>query len=184
LKYQDGKYYHVYNRGANRQNIFLSPGNYDFCIRLMKKYLLQYGVSVMAYCLMPNHYHLIVQQHENGSISRFIQTVFNSYTQAFNKVTGHSGTLFQGRARGIQIDNNDYALRLCQYIHHNPVAAKLVKLPADWKHSDYLNWIETRDGGITDLCLRNAYFETPGDYESAMNDYVVDKEVEAGAETD
>ncbi|MFA5832870.1 MAG: transposase [Bacteroidota bacterium] len=92
MKYENEKYYHVYNRGANRQNIFLKNENYEYCINLLLKYSPQYHVSIFAYCLMPNYYHLLLRQNGNGSIGRFIQTVFNSYTQAFNKITSHSGT--------------------------------------------------------------------------------------------
>jgi len=162
MKYEDGKYYHVYNRGANRQNIFLNPENYDFCIRLMKKYLLQYGVSIMAYCLMPNHYHLIVKQHENGTISRSIQTVFNAYTQSVNLSTKHSGTLFQGRVKGVEVATDEYAVRLALYIHHNPVAAGLALKPDGWKYSDYLDGIGNRKADISDLGLRDALHESVG----------------------
>ena len=94
MKYEGNKYYHVYNRGANKQDIFRGRGDYELCLHLFGKYLSQYRVSIMAYCLMPNHYHLLLRQNEGGSISRFVQTVFNAYTQAINLSTGHSGTLF------------------------------------------------------------------------------------------
>ncbi len=177
MKYEDGKYYLVYNRGANRQDIFLTPENYEFCIRLMKKYLQHYRVSIMAFWLMPNHYHFLLRQNESGSISRFVQTVFNSYAQALNKMTGRSGTLFQGRAKGIQIKDDLYAVRLCQYIHHNPVAAGLVKMPADWKYSDYPDWVESLKSGVTDLSLRDAYYKRPEEYKRLTEEYIVEKEI-------
>ncbi len=171
MKYEDEKYYHVYNRGANKQDIFLCASNYDFCLRLFKKFAFQYYVSIMTYCLMPNHYHLLLRQCDSGSISSFIQAVFNSYSQAFNKATGHSGTLFQGRAKGMEVINDEYAVRLCRYIHYNPVAARLVTRPEDWQYSDYLDWIGKRNGTLTDLSLRETYFESADAYRSFMDEY-------------
>ncbi len=177
LRYQDKKYYHVYNRGANKQNIFLSYGNYDFCLRVVGKYLPKYHVSVMAYCLMPNHYHFLLRQNDNGSISRFIQTTFNAYSQAINLSSGHSGTLFQGRVKGLEITSNEYAVRLARYIHYNPVAAGLVGKPEAWEFSDYLDWAGFREGKLSDLTLRDAYYSSPREYRTLMNEYIIEKEI-------
>lgn len=177
MKYEDGKYYHVYNRGANRQNIFMNHDDHNLWLRLIGKYLSQYRVSVIAYCLMPNHYHLLLRQNENGSISRFIQTVFNAYSQAINLSTGHSGTLFQGRAKGLVITSDQYAVRLARYIHHNPVAAGLAQKPEAWEFSDYLDWAGIRKEGLSDLSLRDTYYENPREYKTLMDEYAVEKEV-------
>ncbi|HEY9166647.1 MAG TPA: transposase [Candidatus Kryptonia bacterium] len=177
MKYQDEKYYHVYNRGANRQNIFIGPASYDSCLRLLKKYLSNYGVSIMSYCLMPNHYHLLLRQNVRGSISGFLQTVFNAYTQAINLSTGHSGTLFQGRAKGLEIISDEYAVRLCRYIHYNPVAAGLVSKPEDWEYSDYSVWLGIREPVLSDLRLRDVYYRDPREYKTLMDEYVMDREI-------
>lgn len=131
---------------------------------------------------MPNHYHLFLRQNEGASITRFIQTVFNAYTQTINLLTGHSGTLFQGRVKGLEIASEEHALRLVKYIHYNPVAAGLVAKPEEWKYSDYLDWIGLRNRGISDLALRDAYFENAGEYRSAIDEYVFDKEIERAVE--
>lgn len=177
MKYEDGKCYHVYNRGANKQNIFLRSGNYSYCLSLIRKYIPKYRVAVMAYCLMPNHYHFILRQGDNGSISRFIQTTFNAYSQAVNLSTGHSGTLFQGRVKGLEITSDEYAVRLARYIHFNPVAAGIVKKPEAWEFSDYLDWAGIRQGRLSDLTLRDTYYNTPEEYRALMNEYVVEKEI-------
>ena len=97
LKFTDGETYHVYNRGAHKERLFLNSANYLYCISLLHKYVEKYSVSLSAYCLMPNHYHFVLRQEEDGSISRCIQTLFNAYTQGFNKVTGHEGTVLTRR---------------------------------------------------------------------------------------
>lgn len=87
-------YYHVYNRGCNREQIFANDNNYLFLLQRAKSFLPDYSLKVVAYCLMPNHYHFLLHPQEDGVLSRFIQRLFNSYTQAFNKQQKRSGTLF------------------------------------------------------------------------------------------
>jgi REP element-mobilizing transposase RayT len=141
MHYQDHEYYHVYNRGAHKADLFLSENEYSLCLRLLSKYSDQYAVSVVAYCLMPNHYHFVIKQQEGGSISRYIQTVFNAFSQTINAKTKHSGTMFQGKAKAVLIDSDASMLQAVRYIHLNPVRAKLVDMPQNWRFSDYSTWI-------------------------------------------
>ena len=85
-----GHYYHIYNRGFNRERIFANDGNYVFLLRRAKSFLADYPLSVIAYCLMPNHYHFLLHPEADGTLSRSIQRLFNSHTQAFNKQQGRS----------------------------------------------------------------------------------------------
>jgi REP element-mobilizing transposase RayT len=161
-----GRYYHVYNRGVDRQPIFASEENYRFLLRRAKRYLKAYDLAVIAYCLMPNHYHLLLRPEEDDALSRFIQRLFNSYTQAFNKQERRSGTLFEGRAKSILVDDERYVLHLCRYIHLNPVKAQLVKHPGEWLYSNYLEWVGERPGILVDRDFVQAYFPAPSDYAS------------------
>ena len=164
MKYESEKYYHVYNRGANKEKIFLSHENYRYCLRLMYKYTIENKISILAYCLMPNHYHFLLQQSLEGSIQRCIQTLFNAYTQAINKQHQRSGTLFEGRAKAREVDSDLYAVQLCAYIHLNPVSAQLVNTPEEWEFSDYKEWIDVRQTDLNDLSLRNSFFENGKQY--------------------
>ena len=110
--YLGGHYYHVYNRGCNREQIFVNADNYVFLTRRAKTFLTDYPLKVIAYCLMPNHYHFLLRPEEDSVLSRFIQRLFNSYTQAFNKQQKRSGTLFQGRAKSILVDTEEYIIYL------------------------------------------------------------------------
>lgn len=103
-KYVDGNIYHVFNRGAHQLTIFRRPIHFRKCIQLLLKYSIKYRVSLLSYCLMPNHYHLVLKQEGGGSISRFLQTTFNSYVQYYNLLETHSGTLFQGAAKSRFVD--------------------------------------------------------------------------------
>ena len=166
-----GHYYHVYNRGCNRERIFANDDNYLFLLRRAKSFLAGYPLSVIAYCLMPNHYHFLLRPEEDSALSPFIQRLFNSYTQAFNKQQGRSGTLFEGRAKSILVDTDEYVLHLCRYIHLNPVRAGLVTHPGEWPYSNYLEWVEQRGGTLADRAFVRQYFPTPADYETfVMNE--------------
>jgi putative transposase len=97
MQHLAGHYYHVYNRGCNREPIFAHDGDYRFLLQQAKKFLPDYPLRVIAYCLMPNHYHFLLCPEQDHVLSRFIQRLFNSYTQGFNQQQGRSGTLFEPR---------------------------------------------------------------------------------------
>lgn len=163
-KYLDGEMYHVYNRGAHRFPVFFSSENYRYCLRLVDKYAYRYSVSRLAHCLMPNHYHFVLRQDRGGSISLFLQTLFNAYVQAVNKRTGHKGTLFERRAQGLLIDSDDYAVEVVRYIHMNPVAAGLVVAPDEWEFSDYGVWILRETLNHPSHGLRSQFFDEGNSY--------------------
>ena len=143
-----GNYYHIYNRGANKNPIFFEEENYLYLLKKIKKNADNYNISIIAYCLMPNHYHFLLRQDGSKSLRKCIQYTFNSYTKAINKMYNRSGTLFEGPYRAIHIDSQNYLLHLCRYIHRNPVDATLVKNLEDWPYSNYLEWIGKRNGKL------------------------------------
>ncbi len=79
MKYQDGNYYHLFNRGSRKGTIFFSQENYDYLLRLFKTNSDKYAISIVAFCLMPNHFHMWLFQHHGGSVSKTLQTTLNSY---------------------------------------------------------------------------------------------------------
>jgi len=172
LKYINNEYYHVYNRGANKARIFFLKDNYRHCLSLMGKYSAKHAVSILAYCLMPNHYHLVCRGDHDGSISKFLRDTFNAHTQAVNKQQRLSGTLFQGRARAKHITSDSYVVQVVRYIHLNPVEAGIVATPEEWKFSDYLNWIgkpcedlKPSQGSL----LRSGYFKNGDSYRNFVD---------------
>lgn len=150
MKHYADQYYHVFNRGVNRQQIFTNDENYSFLLRQIKRFLPDYALTFIAYCLMPNHYHFLIRLDADDQLSPFLQRLFSSYTQAFNRQQNRSGTLFEGRAKSKHIGEDKYLLHLTRYIHLNPVAAGLVKQPEDWPYSNYREWIGTRSGTLFD----------------------------------
>jgi putative transposase len=165
MKHFAGHYYHVYNRGANRQIIFANGDNYQFLLRRAREYLPHYSIRVVAYVLMPNHYHFLIGVDEDGALSSFFQRLFNSYSQAFNVQQSRTGTLFEGRAKSILIEDSSYVYALVRYIHLNPLIAGLVKDPVDWQFSNYQEWIGTRaDELMFDPQFRDDFFSSPAEY--------------------
>ena len=162
------KYFHVYNRGANGCEIFSDPGNYFYLIRRISKFIQDYQIDLLVYCLMPNHYHFLFRELLDGEISRFIQRLFSSYTQAYNKQQNRCGTLFQGRMKKKYVESPGYALELVRYIHLNPVRAGLVDNPRDWPFSSHPEWMGLPSAELCDPDFRSWFFESAADYEEFL----------------
>ena len=164
MKFADEEYYHIYNRGAHKAPIFFSSENYRYLLSLIRKHAPHHRIRVVAYCLLPNHYHLVLKQEARGSISKFLQTVFNAYVQAVNLQRKLSGTLFEAKSKAKHIHADEYALRLIRYIHTNPVEAHLADKPEAWEFSDFSVWCGLQESTITDLTLRDAFFKDGEEY--------------------
>ncbi|MFQ5614285.1 MAG: transposase, partial [Anaerolineae bacterium] len=172
-----GHYYHVYNRGVNRERIFRSEDNYLFLLRRVKTCAVEFSITVIAYCLMPNHYHFLLRQEGEHTISNFMQAVFNSYTKAFNKAVDRQGTLFEGPFQAAYVDDDAYLIHLCRYIHRNPLEAGLVSEPGQWPYSNYLEWVGRRNGSLVDREFVRAHFPRPGEYEQFVLDYTPPQDI-------
>ena len=136
-----GAYYHVMNRGRRKECIFIKEKEYKIFLSTLKKACEDYQVIVHAYCLMSNHYHLLIQT-PLGNLSAFMRQINGVYAQIYNKMNDKEGSLFRGRYRSILIQDGVYLLRVMKYIHLNPVKAKLVADPKDYpwvSHKNYLN---------------------------------------------
>jgi REP element-mobilizing transposase RayT len=162
-----GEYYHVYNRGNNRSRVFFENANYGFFLSRLRRYHLGEGsqtsevfktsevyqpASFIAYCLMPSHYHLIAQPHDD-SFSHHMQLLTISYTKAINERYKRVGALFQGAFRAKHIDRAEYLLHLSRYIHLNPVRAGLAKRSEDWVYSSYLDYVGLRGGTLPQMTI-------------------------------
>lgn len=139
-----GLLYHVIARGNQRQLTFLTDRDYDAYLVRLAKYRKRYGVELYAYCLMPNHVHLLLQTSE-APLAKFMQGLQQSYTQRFNRIYDKVGHLFQGRYKAIVCERDDYLLTLIRYIHLNPVRAGLVEDPEAYPYSGHRAYLT--DGG-------------------------------------
>lgn len=174
ITYVPGHYYHIYNRGVNRQPIFFARHNWGFFIQRLREYFTDETAIIIAYCLMPNHFHLLIRVLCEDFGKTVMQPFSTSYTKAINKEQYRVGSLFQGRYKGKHVDKEGYLLHLSRYIHLNPVEAKLVKHPADWHFSSYRDFVGLREGSLPqpDIILAQfasrveyaTYVETEDDY--------------------
>lgn len=139
----EGAWYHVMNRGANHQAIYINDYHrYDF-LKVLARAVSLYAVEIHAYCLMDNHYHLLIRT-PRPNLSRAMQFINSVYSARFNKIQERDGPLFRGRFKAVLVENNKYLYQVSRYIHLNPVEAKLAKLPEEYRWSSYLDYLEER----------------------------------------
>jgi len=129
-----GAFFHCINRGNQRERIYRDEEDYQFMLESLGTVSTRYGARIHGYCLIPNHFHLLIQQPEIG-ISTLMRSLTTRYALYFNQKYGKVGHVFQGRFRGILCDQRQYLLELIRYVHLNPVRAGLVEHPQDWKWS-------------------------------------------------
>jgi putative transposase len=153
-------FYHIFNRGAYKNNIFLDKSDYKTFIDILAYYLkfprarhynyqnivtefkvpnLKYTVHCVAYCLMPNHFHLVLKQLPNANIKSNISNLMRrlsiTYAMYFQNKYHHNGSLFESKFKNVTVDSSEQLLYLSKYIHQNPI--KLVKKIADYSYSSY-----------------------------------------------
>ena len=167
MSFVEGEYYHLYNRGNSKQKIFHDEEDYQRFISLLyvsntsdrfNLYNLELAlkfnvynlernnllVSIGAYCLMPNHFHILIKENIEGGISKFMQKLSTAYSMYYNKKYERTGSLFEGKFKSQYLDTHNYLKYIYSYIHLNPI--KLIQ--KDWKEKgiknrkdavDYLN---------------------------------------------
>ncbi len=146
VQFCQGEYYHLYNRGNNRERIFFAPENYVFFLRQWRRYL-SATCDVVAYCLMPTHYHILVHLKDED-LSHCMQLFAISYTKSVNKSYQRVGVVFQGAFQAKHIERNEYLVHLSRYLHLNPVLAGVVKQAEEWKFSSYREYVGLRAGSL------------------------------------
>jgi len=143
IQYPDA-WYHVMNRGRRGEEIFAGKNDYHAFIELLKELVEDYNVKIAAYCLMSNHYHLLVQTPE-ANISRSMRHLNGVYTQHFNRTHLCDGQLFRGRYKSIIVDGDSYLLELLRYIHRNPLEAGLVEKLNKYTWSSHKGYLSAAD---------------------------------------
>lgn len=144
--------YHIYNQGNNKARIFFQERNYDYFLSLVEKFILSYS-DILAYCLMPNHFHFLVHCNENSivkmkhggneitQLSNGFRKLQISFAHAINKQENRTGSLFRQNAKAKLIADENYATTCFHYIHQNPLKANLVPNLEEWKYSSYNEYI-------------------------------------------
>ncbi len=184
--------YHVYNRGVEKRNIFSDKQDYGVFLSYMKEYLNPTGsdphplasqLTLFSFCLMPNHFHLLIKQSSVDGITKLIRAVCTRYVMYFNKKYDRVGTLFQGKYKAILVDSDNYLLHLSRYIHLNPRSD-----PKQYEYSSYAhylkenrsNWLNTSEILNYFNSSRNTNLKNYLSYESFIDDYKLETELLLG----
>ncbi len=182
MRFVPGNIYHVYNRGNNQQRIFFGRRNYLFFLKKIKKELTPH-CDILAWCLMPNHFHLMIYYPEtppgqlcpsdprlsNGvgivqPLNRSIAILLSSYTKAINKQERRTGSLFQQKTKAKPLTGDadaDYPFVCFHYIHQNPLRARLVAQLEDWEFSSFRDYAGLRGGTLADKALAGQLVDLP-----------------------
>lgn len=185
-------YYHIFNRGVEKRYIFSGPKDYKRFLSILFYY--QFSgpkpsfslyrrfknqnfsnnpkiIEVLAYCLMPNHFHLLLKQLTDNGVSEFIGKISNGYTKYFNTKHNRVGPLFQGAFKAVLVETDEQLLHVSRYIHLNPYVSELVKDLEAYKYSSYREYIGLDEVEICSKELILNFFKTTKDYKKFINDH-------------
>ena len=142
--------HHIIHRGNNRQQVFFTDKDHSFLIKTIQEAKKEFNCLIYGYCFMKNHIHIIVQPTLMDSLSKMLKLVAGRYTRYINKIYKRTGTLWEGRFKSSPIEQERYLLGCIRYIEMNPVRAKLVKDPRDYRWSSYSKRAFGEDDPILD----------------------------------
>ncbi len=153
--FEIGQYYHIYNRGNNKENIFIEERNYTYFLKKMKEYLIPIA-DIYAYCLLKNHFHIILKIKDKDQISEKFQekihlpfsNFFNSYSKSINKSYERTGSLFQEHLQRNHILDEDYLKQVIVYVHLNPIKHKFAKIFENYLQSSYKSYLSNKETSL------------------------------------
>ena len=200
-KFVSGCYYHVYNRGAHKQNIFHDAKDYEAFTQILAYYLLHplgtpksilarlsddkgrilvmqtegVAYTLLAYCLMPNHFHLMLcQESDQITISNLMRRLSTTYAMYYNHRYHHSGTIFQGKYKNVLVESEYQWIYLSKYIHRNPAHLQRTDpcILVEYRYSSYLNYLGKRvDRWVNTAIILGRYIKNPTrEYASFVED--------------
>jgi putative transposase len=135
-----GVCYHVLNRGNGRREVFLKDGDYQAFLKAIGHACVEVPMSVLAFCLMPNHFHLAVRPHKDGDLSRWMHWLLNTHVRRYHQHYHSGGHIWQGRFKAFPIQEDEHLLAVLRYIERNPVRANLVRRAERWAWSSARHW--------------------------------------------
>lgn len=183
----EGETYHIFNKTCHNLPLFKNRHEFSIFLEATHYYLQSYSpikfskyrknkqrynidfsqklVTLICFCLMPNHFHFILRQELEKGVEKFIKRLCNSYAHYFNTKYETAGSLFQGSFKSIRIENDEQLLHLSRYIHLNPVNSYLVENPENYPFSSYLSYLGKKKLNFLDPSLVLNQFKSPKDYE-------------------
>jgi len=202
ITFSDNYIYHIYNRGVDRRKIYITNRDYNRFLEVLRYYQYQdppirysfYNqlslslkedilkslkfnpkqVQILAYCLMPNHYHLLIRQPEGGSISKFMKDISISYSKYFNTKEKRTGHLFGSAFKAVFVESEEQLLHVSRYIHINPVVSSLVSVHtlSEYPWSSLPYYISHKDGDLVQKEFIQSFFKSIDSYKRFVYDQV------------
>ena len=190
-----GEIYHIYNRGSEKRPIFDTRSDHKRFLKTLRYYQLEGPkpklshfsesspnkpdpskkiVEIICYCLMPNHFHLMLKQIKDSGITEFVGKLSNSYTKYYNTKHNRVGPLLQGEFKSVLVESEEQLIHLSRYIHLNPTSAGLVKKPQEWYFSSYCEYITgSNDKNHDNLCqYENLIDLSPKEYKKFVQERI------------
>jgi len=195
-----GEIYHIFNRGVNHRPIFIRKAEYQRALQAIKLYQPAYPpmklshflvlsqnkkqkiltkankkrlISILSFCLMPNHFHLLLRQETDNGISKFMSQFQNSFARYFNTRNNRSGPLFTGRFKAVRVETEKQLLHLSRYIHLNPYSSHIIKSIqglSNYQFSSLLDYISLKENGVCSKKPILAHFKNKKDYKKFVFD--------------
>lgn len=156
-------FYHVFSRGNDRGDVFRQESDYALFLDILNELCKYFHVVIHSYCLMKNHFHLLIQTKE-PNLADFMKRFLGKYTARFNRKYSRAGHLFQGRYKSILIDKDSYLLEISRYIHLNPCKAGIVKKPNEYKWSSFRFFVERKKPSFLEKALVLDSFKNANQY--------------------
>jgi len=167
----DNGIYHILNRGHNKDRLFRTSADYNRFKEILARYEEEHSFEIYHYCIMPNHFHLLMRILKADDLPPLMKGICQSYANYHRKAYDHIGYLFQNRYKSIFIDKDSYLLECARYIERNPVRANIVKDPSEYPWSSYNHYA----GGLPDpIITANPLYEGLADTSEERRDAYVE----------
>jgi len=159
--YQNG-FFHVMVQGINKKYIFEKSIDKEEYLSLLLRHKERFEITLLAYCIMDNHAHLLIYTDKTEEMSKYMRIVNSMFAKDYNRAINRVGYVFRDRFNSQYIDNKEYLLKCLRYIHMNPVKANIIARPEEYKYSTYNNFLK-KDGIVNDKVI-NIIFDNDKDY--------------------
>jgi putative transposase len=166
--------YHVLNRGNARAEVFHKEADYAAFVGLFEPACARLRMRIVGYCLMPNHFHLVLWPHGDGDLGRWMQWLMTAHVRRYHRHYRSSGHVWQGRFKAFPIQQDEHFLTVLRYAERNPLRARLVKRAEDWTWSS----LRQRSAGTADL-LSSCPVSLPSHWTNLVNEPQTEAEVAA-----
>jgi putative transposase len=167
--------YHVLNRGNARNEVFHKDEDYAAFVALFEPACERIQMRLLGYCLMPNHFHLLLWPHHDGDLGRWMQWLMTSHVRRYHRHYGGSGHVWQGRFKAFPIQQDDHFLTVLRYVERNPLRAKLVRKAESWRWSS----LRQRQASAGSSLLAAAPVTLPANWPSLVNEPQTEAELAA-----